>query len=509
MINDVKLWMGFAIVWFSVAAAFADEPVDVGDRLQLFIDHDLVETLTDARLEVHHPVRQELAVTHDKPWEGSGCGYHTVFKDGDKYRMYYHAWHLGPTGTHRPDVYMAYLESSDGIHWERPNLGIVEYQGSTSNNILIGPGDGWMLHDFSPFKDENPRVSDDARYKAVGLVVGPGWKPLGLHALKSPDAIHWSFYNDRKPVLTGKAFDTQNIAFWDPNIGQYRLYLREFHTEGQSVWRDIMTSTSGDLIHWSEPQWLEYPGAPKEQLYTNQIKPYYRAPHLYVGLPARYTERQPGRSLDLLPSPDLRAQRATAAPRFGQAVTETLLMTSRDGRTFHRWPQAFLRPGLRTQHNWAYGDNYMAWQLVETPSTFDDSPPELSLYATESYFTGNASRLRRYSLRIDGFVSVNANANGGSMRTRPLKFAGDRLTINYATSAAGAIRVEIQDLAGKPIEGFSLADCDEVFGDSLDRVVSWRGREDLGDLAGKPIRLLLQLKDADLYSLRFSTPATK
>ena len=75
--------------------------------------------------------------------------------------------------------------------------------------------------------------------------------------------------------------------------------------------------------------------------------------------------------------------------------------------------------------------------------------------------------------------------------------------MNFATSAAGSVRLEIQDASGGPIEGFTLADCPDHFGDTLDRTVTWKGGVGVGKLAGKPVRLRFVLKDADLFSFRF------
>jgi len=279
-------------------------------------------------------------------------------------------------------IYAAYAESRDGFHWKKPELGLFEHAGSKKNNI-VRPN----AHDFSPFKDPNPACAPDARYKAVGLDQG------GLWAFKSTDAIHWSPIQT-KPIITKGAFDTQNIAFWDSVRGQYRAYIRDFR-DGR---RDIRTCTSDDFVHWTEPEWLEYPGAPPEQLYTNQVKPYYRAPHIFIGFPTRYIERGWSDSMRALPELEHRKLRAKAHLRYGTALTEALLMSSRDGRSFKRWGEAFLRPGLRTKDNWSYGDNYIAWQVVETKSHIPDAPDELSLYATESYWTGTSSQLRRCGL---------------------------------------------------------------------------------------------------------------
>ena len=300
--------------------------------------------------------------------------------------------------------------------------------------------------------------------------------------------------------MTGHPFDTQNLAFWDPNIGKYRAYIRDFDN-GR---RDIKMATSDDFVHWTQRQFLSYPGAPAEQLYTNQIKPYHRAPHLLIGFPARYVDRGWIDATRRLPSLELRKQRAKTHPRYGSAVTDGLLMTSRDGLSFRRWDEAFLRPGLRTRHNWAYGDNYIAWHVVEPASTEDDSPRELSLYASESYFTGKFSRLRRYTLRLDGFASVFAPRAGGEFVTKPFVFSGQHLSLNFSTSAAGSIRIELQNAAGRPIEGYTLADCSEIFGDATEYVVRWTSGSDVGALAGQPLRLRCVLREADLYALQFT-----
>ena len=488
----------------TVVSADPQGVVDIGSRRELMIDDFLVDRMVGrASHRLHHPVRREIAIVHDADWEGNGGNYHTVFYDkdfrGGRYRMYYHAWHIPTDGNQSHPLYIAYAESRDGIHWEKPNLGLFEHNGSKQNSIVLATINGQQGHDLSVFKDSNPRVARGEEYKAVGY----GRNPPGLYAFKSPDGLHWSPYNDGKPVMTGHAFDTQNIAFWDPNVGKYRGYIRDFNGKI----RGIKMATSDDFVHWGERTWLEYPGAPVAQLYTNQIRPYYRATHLLIGFPARYVDRGWLDATRRLPSLNERKLRSKTSSRYGSAVTDSLLMTSRDGRTFHRWNETFLRPGLRTRHNWAYGDNYVAWHVVETDSTEDDSPRELSLYATESYFTGKTSRLRRYTLRIDGFASLFAPREGGELITRPFRFHGDRLSINMATSAAGSVRVEIQDASGKPIPGFELDASKEIFGDAVDYPVGWKSTSNVGRLAGKPIRLRFVIREADLYSLKFSAPS--
>ena len=109
---------------------------------------------------------------------------------------------------------------------------------------------------------------------------------------------------------------------------------------------------------------------------------------------------------------------------------------------------------------------------------------------------------------MDGFASVHASLQGGELITRPLVFDGNRLEINFSTSAGGSLRVEVQDNEGQPVPGFGLNHCHLQYGDQLNRVVSWELGPDVSKLAGKPIRLRFELKDADLYSLRFRRTAT-
>ncbi len=491
------VWAGGISQSHPVSADDGENPIVIGSRRELFVDGYLIDKLQGARQRIHHPTPREVVLTFDKPWEGSGSGgYVAIVKDGDMLRMYYKAWHLKLeegklTPPHPP--WVACAESRDGIHWTRPDLGLFEFNDSTRNNI-VWQGDG--SHGFSAFVDENPACAPDAKYKAVGGRNGE--VGAGLFAMKSRDGIRWSPMQE-SPVVTKGRFDSQNLAFWDSPRREYRVYIRESRGER----RDIATATSRNFIDWTEPQLLEYPGAPDEELYTNQVAPYYRAPHIFIGFPTRYIDRGWLPSTEALPELEHRRRRAQASRRYGTALTEALLMSSRDGRTFHRWSEAFLRPGIERPDTWNYGQQYLAWPVIETASPLTGAPNELSLYASESYWTGRSSRLRRYTLRIDGFVSVNAPRSGGELVTKPVIFDGSWLAMNFSTSAAGSVRVELQEAEGKPIPGFTLADCPEIFGDTLDRVVSWKQSRDVKALAGRPARLRFELKDADLYSIRF------
>lgn len=499
---------------FLTAADKDSAPIPVGDRRELFVEDTLIDRFEgDASLRLHEPTPREIVLDHDEEWEGTGSGYHSIFKDGDLYRMYYKAWHIAVsegsinTGTH--PLFCCYAESKDGIHWTKPKLGIHEFKGSKDNNIVITSGKlGELKVDAghpAVFLDENPATPKEEKYKAILRSSGKS----GLLVFQSADGLHWK-PRSHDILFSGiGAFDSQNLAFWDPVLGKYRAYWRIF-TEGvtnEKEWkpggyRAIRTASSDDLETWSEAENLVYQDSPAEHLYTNQIKSYHRAPHLLIGFPARYIERPPSGSMKALPDPEDREMRASSTPRYGYALTEGLLMASRDGVHFKRWNEAFLRPGGERPGTWHYGHQYIGWHVVETAASFPGGPNELSLYATESYWHGKGSALRRYTLRLDGFVSLHMNWKGGELITKPLVLEGKELSLNFATSAAGSLRVEFQTPDGKPIEGFALDDCEEIYGDSVDRKVIWKSGTDISAVSGKPVRLRFVGKDADLYSFQ-------
>jgi len=286
----------------------ADEVIHIGSRLELFVDEHLIDKMTGAELKLHKPTPRAVAIVHDAPWEGNVCFYHTVFRDGDPFKMYYRGAHYDEQAEKIIHQVVCYAESQDGIHWTKPELGLVAFNGSKRNNIVW---DGIGSHNFAPMRDANPDCTPDAQYKA--LASGEG----GLYAFKSSDGIHWSLMSDQ-PVITKGAFDSQNLAFWDTTRSRYVDFHRGFNEEGGKRVRDIMTCTSTDFIHWTEPVWLEYPGALVEHLYTNQITPYYRAPHIFMGFPKRF-----------VPS------RKVLEHRYS-GVSDGVFMTSHDGLRFNR-----------------------------------------------------------------------------------------------------------------------------------------------------------------------------
>jgi hypothetical protein len=297
---------------------------------------------------------------------------------------------------------------------------------------------------------------------------------------------------------------------WDPSREEYRIFSR---TKRDGI-RDVLVSRSKEfLANFSWPETLEYTPARSGHLYTNQIIIYDRAPHYYLGFPTRYEGRGVTPSTKYLAEWEWRQKREEANrdeyPGDGADVTEGLFMASRDGQNFRLYEEAFARPGLRTQGTWFYGDMYQARGLLETPSTtFDDAPNEFSLYFNENCLTPDTpGEMRRYTLRLDGFVSIYAKMSGGKVTTKPIRFAGTKLILNYSSSARGGIRVGFLDEVGRPIENFSLEDCPWIYGDHLERPVEWyRDDEvttDVSSLADRTVKLEFELKDADLYAYQF------
>jgi len=468
-----------AVLSLSMTSAMqAAEPVGIGDRRELFVDRHVIGRLDRTRLALHAPQPREVALKLDRPWEGIYSGYVTVLRDGDRFRMYYRGL---PEAKHALDAEVTCTaRSADGIRWTRPQLGLYEVRGTKKNNVVLARHRA--CHNLAPMLDTNPDAPSEQRYKALGGTGRPG-----LIALASPDGIRWKPLQD-EPVITKGAFDSQNVAFWSRAEGRYVCYFRVFR-EGK---RWIARATSKDFLHWSEPVDLGLDGKVRQHLYTNQTTPYFRAPHIYLGLPTRFL---PGRRAL---SDEAMKQIGTPA-KWGYAndCTDILLTSTRGGGALRRtFLEAFIRPGL-DRRNWTSRANYAARGIVQT------DPQELSIYVLHNggYPT---SHIRRYALRLDGFVSVRAPYAGGEMVTRPLTFEGRHLTINYATSAAGAVRVEIQTPDGEPVKGHALADCPEIIGDQIDRTVTWKQNADVSHLAGRPVRLRFVMSDADLYSLRFA-----
>ena len=476
--------VGVAVLNAAVAVSAA-EPVALGSRLELFVDHHLIDKLQGARLQLHHPRRAGVALKYDRPWEGGSSGYATVIHDEGKFRLYYRGLPSAPRAERsKVREVTCYAESNDGIIWKRPNLKLYEVNGTRNNNVILV--DSGVTHNFAPFLDRRPSVSDDQRYKAVG-----GTRTSGLFAYASNDGIRWQRMRD-KPIITRGAFDSQNNVMWSDTEKCYVCFFRTF----RNGVRWISRTTSKNFLDWEPAVEMQFGDAPAEHLYTNQTAPYFRAPHIYIGTAARFWPNRwaltPGQEKAMR----LEEMKGKGYREFHRAIADTVLLTSRGGNRYDRtFMESFVRPG-NDPREWLDRGNYTARGVVPTGKT------EMSIYV-KRHAKQPTAYLERLTMRIDGFASVHAPYQGGTLLTKPLKFSGSKLIINFASSAAGGIRVEIQDAAGKPLPDFALEDCDEAIGNMIERAVTWRGSGDVGKLAGSGVRLRFVIRDADLYSFQF------
>ncbi len=452
------------------------EPLRLRNRRELFVDHYLIDRLDGASLKLHEPQPAGTAIKYDRPWEGRGCAYITVLEDAGVYRMYYR----GSPGD-APEV-TCYAESADGIEWTKPDIGLFDVAGTQDNNVILTPEvAGEATHNFSPMLDRRPGIPESEQYKALG---GPYME--GLTAFASADGVTWRKLSE-KPVITKGAFDSQNVSFWSQAEGLYLCYFRVF-TQGV---RTVARTTSEDFRTWSEPVEMDFGGAPLEHLYTNGTTPYFRAPHIYVALPGRFW---PARKA--LGDEDAAALGVWEGSGGADDCSDAVLMTTRGDSHYDRtFMESFVRPGLE-KGNWVSRANYPAQGVVPT------GPFEMSIYVGRGMGQSSA-RLDRLTLRTDGFASLHTGFGGGEMLTRPFWFDGNELAVNYATSAAGSIRIELLDETDAAIDDFALDDCDLIIGDDVDRTVTWNGSAGVSRMAQRPIRLRFAMKDADLYSLRF------
>ncbi|NWG14797.1 MAG: hypothetical protein HXY20_14825 [Acidobacteria bacterium] len=459
----------------------AADVIDIAARLELFVDHYLIDAFQGTRLRLHEPRAAGTGLAFDRPWEGAFSGYVTVMYDGSLYRMYYRGLRTaGKDGSELEST--CYAESRDGIHWVKPDLGLHEVLGSRLNNVILHRSSSFS-HNFSPFLDKRPGVDASERFKALA-----GTSKTGLYVFVSADGIRWKKWKD-EPVVREGAFDSQNVAFWSEAEKCYAAYFRTWTGGDFKGFRTISRATSPDLLNWSAPVMMTFGDTPPEHLYTNQTQPYFRAPHICLALPMRFV---PGCKV----LTDDEARMLGVSQGYASDCAETVFMTSRGGNRYERtFMEGFIRPGL-DPGNWASRSGLSALGVVPT------GPAEISIYK-QAHYAQPSNRLERYALRTDGFVSVHAPSAGGEMRTRPVRFAGKRLVVNFSTGAAGGVRVEIQDEQGRPVPGYSLEDCIPLVGDAIERTVTWKRGSGVGALAGLPVRVRFVMKDADLYAIRF------
>ena len=477
----------------SVVAASANptettKVLGIGSRLELFVDDYLIESMEGVRLKLHEPRSEGKILEFSLPWEGVTSIGISVLKDDDGFKLYY-------LGRSRPDftrqsalkpgekvipeheVVVCLAESPDGRTWSKPTLNLVEYDGSRENNIVA-------LKGGVPFLDTNPDVPRSERFKSPRIQHEEGVFQLEMSV--SPDGKHWTTWPQAVASWRDiRGFDSPNLMFWSKVEQQYVFYYRL-----NVDYRTIARSTAPRLDSWPDDDVtrLRFRDSPPQHLYTNAATPYFRAPHIYVAFPKRH---HPWRT------------RYLDSPHPG--LSESVFMASRNGVDWTRYLDAFIPPG-RDERNWVHRANLM---LVGVHPTASD---EISLYINRHY-TFPTAYIERLTLRSDGFVSLRADYQGGEVITKPFIYEGEKLILNFSTSAFGSIQVEVQDPSGNPFPGLTLAESPLIFGDEVAYPVTWQRKEGEGRWPGKgpalkrhsgrPVRLRFVMKDADLYSLRF------
>jgi len=536
----------------------------VGSDKQLFFgpwtedgrDEHLVESMEDVRMTMNPArVTGERLVVQDKPWEGKGIldMRQFVLKDGDLFRMYYAAvpYHFVPEDPSDPAIkkqygsiwkkpyqrILCYAESDDGIHWRKPDLGLCQWRGSHENNILL-PNDDFPyvfseLEGASVFIDPAAR-SPDEKYKMFAKMKGVSGKvvvgqegdipittdkglPKAQYSFGSPDGIHWRLLSTKK--MNSHHSDTQFSVFRDEELQKYVQYTRVIHgSDGakdyyrklygdakasRNVVLKVGRAVSDDFLNWGpetvviEPDATDLANSPeglvRMDYYGGNVSKYREAPRAYIGLPNAYyhwkfdTTRQwwSGKHIQL------------------PSTLDVQLLTSRDGIKWHKPPGRRPFIGLGPKGTFYSSTIWPDGQAHRVGDELWFYFAGLDVSHKEQPIIKSHGARGRAVLRLDGFISADADYTGGELITRPVLFSGNCLQLNVNTGAGGTCRVELLDAEGSPIEGYTLDDADEINGNYIRVRPSWQGNEDVSPLAGKPVKLRFVMRDTKLYSFQF------
>jgi hypothetical protein len=494
-----------AIVHFatllSVAASCASNAadfavIDVGSQRQLIFDGKFADESEGMSIVVNPPKKLGPVLRADHDWEDFRLtSYFTVVQDGEIARMYYSCfsedqWSFADAETTWRDyAFLCYAESKDGLTWQKPELGIVEYNGSKANNILAR-----SIVDGTVFIDPSDRPS--RRYKMLHTV-GP--HSGGLRISTSTDGIHFEL-SDKTVAEWGP--DSQQNMFFDPRAGKYVAYLRARSEMGipeveLGDLRSVVRVELDEVGDWSgtHAQIVLAPDdddPPEVDFYTNACVKYPWAEESYFMFPALYHH---------------------FAPQYGNdGLLDIAIAASRDGVRWHR-PDRHPYVSLGENGDWDSMFEMMGVGLVRKGDKV------LQYYCgvdfghggtrKESQFEKLAANRRRWGAigaleqRLDGFYSADADYAGGWLTTPPIVFDGGQLEVNINTSSAGSVRIEIRDAKNQPIEGFGLEDADVIMTNDVHHRVTWHGNPDVSRLAGRSVRIHFSMRSAKLFAFQF------
>lgn len=432
------------------------------------VDRSQGLALTPATVRKHpgNPI-----LVKDRPWEVGLLNYTCVLQDREEglFKMWYQI--IRPkAGGGGNESWCLYATSPDGLVWEKPELGIVEHDGSTRNNILFYEYEGirgtpsyWVEKDYA--------ASDPSRrYKM--MLQRWDFRGRGAAMAHSPDGIHWTipeFGNRLGP------FDTRNIFFWDDIVGAYVGYFRS-HVGSR---RSISRATSPDGYHWSRPVTIHTPDErdpPTWHLYTPGIFKYAGARNAYFMLTAGFDE--------------------VTHAMYGE------LGTSRDGIEWHRFRQPFL--GTSGEGEWDGG------HVMPIPADASMGGETALFYQGSTTPAHDSTGKRGIGVAFLGrgaFVGRKA-ATRGSLLTHPLRIRDSRSRFYLnADAGEGSIRAELLDGSGQVLEGFARDDCRPIRGRGSRLPVHWTGQDDLKQhLRNGTVRLKLYLDQATVYGFYCRRP---
>lgn len=502
--------------------------IDVGTRKQLFIDDYVIGRLENV-WQVLNPAQKHPAnplVRGDRPWESSVVYMYgsVLYDEAEKrFRMWYHQTIEGGYG----DNYHAgllYATSEDGIRWEKPELGIVELDGSTSNNAIQRDHcTDWQFVQNIVYAPDEP--DPQRRYKALAFLGADKPKTVrpGYGALFSPDGIHWTSY-EQNPVFKYDHVSVCEVCttLYDERHQQYVAFVKYSYWGCAPRWdrsfglmrrcQGIMTSP--DFIHWSPNQLVLIPDELDDQLADMRIMA--AQPVLDFNNPSAHRAEFYG--LGGLPYGDLFIGLLWVYDASGSPLPENEGNPPKNGGS-QDGPIHVQLVASRDMRDWMRIGKRMPVLPLGEPGAWDGG---MILTAARPVIVGDEIRIY-YSgydrghgllppavngaiglatLRLDGFVSINANAGGGTLTTRLLSFAGRRLVVN-AETMGGRVAVELSDESGRPLPGFGASDCDGIDGDAVRHVVTWKGKSDVAAYAGTPIQVRFHLERAKLYAFTF------
>jgi len=458
-----------------------DQPIHIGSGKQLFFDDKFIAESKGVRIVMNPPAKAGQVVFADRPWEDFRLtSYFTVVQDGDVIRMYYSCF--SKDQWHTPKAwelyaYLCYAESKDGVRWTKPELGIIEFDGSKKNNIILR-----SVVDGTVFID--PKAAPERRYKLLHTV-GP--HAGGLRVSYSADGIH---FITPKPVSPWCP-DSQQVAFWDGRLGKYTAFLRKNTKRGRSVGRVEMANIEAP---WPGELWTVFEADDQDprdvDFYNNACVKYPWADDAYFMFPSAYHHFPPQMGND--------------------GLLDISAAASRDGVHWVR-PDRGPYLALGEADEWDAQLMMMGPGLVRMGNHIYQyyNGVDLSHGGTRRMSDDDRAKWRRWSQvgravqRLDGFYSADADYAGGRLVTPPVVFAGSRLALNVNTSSAGHARVGLIGADGKPLPGFSAADCDLILTNNVAHTVTWKGKSDVSKLAGKPIRLRFEMRSTKLYAFQF------